>query len=711
MSNDNPKLNELLGLKPLREDTFAFPEFLRRLKEHPEAADTSAALLVRAIKDAGEVNIDDAPAWRKPYLKMLKALGIPNYKAFEHVRGSQRTVARTVKFLEAAAQNGYQLRQMLTLVGGPGCGKSFLADAIKAVLEGQTVYAVKGCPVNENPINLLKLLPTETLQQIAEETGLGTALFDHLKVAGEPCAHCWKQAMGDSNTPSLVNVQVDILRLTSRSGGISTWMPSADGQGCDLASALRQGSRGIVDMPEAFSVPESAPGQAHELDLLLEATEGRRIPSNSEHCSKTAGFLHLDAVKIAQTNAGAWKRFIEGQADPNRFTRRTRILSVPYNTAVGEERQAYEDFIEILKARPHIDPLALQVTAFLAVASRMKKDDKDGVALNLRVRMYDGEPIVLPKKSSTIYTPSRDDGWGGALSTTASTKKNEAEKKNVEVSDLWDAAGEDEAMVGLNMGLMLSIVSQACELALNTKQKCITTMSMLNYLRQRIEIELKTPGLTKEEKAVLENCREFLKELRDRDSEPGLLEKEYRRLLRAQVLSVFSPDYEERAAKMFEVYRLHAAVSGRGETQVQDPRFKKKVDVDIKFLEEIENAMGKTGIDERMRFRRGLESEFSAVLRDSAKENEGKIDEVAITWKTMPELQKAICKRLDAEIADKVERALSDDTKLKLTEEETKLKAESISRFEQLGYCEHCLKAALGYFKEFKLWSLAGNRD
>jgi hypothetical protein len=84
---------------------------------------------------------------------------------------------------------------------------------------------------------------------------------------------------------------------------------------------------------------------------------------------------------------------------------------------------------------------------------------------------------------------------------------------------------------------------------------------------------------------------------------------------------------------------------------------------------------------------------------------------VEISWKTLPELQKAICKRLDAEIAEKVERALSDDTKLKLSEEETKLKAESLSRFEQLGYCEHCLKAALGYFQEFKLWTLSGNRD
>src|SRR5437868_14237310 len=99
MSNDNQKLTELLGLKPLREDTFAYPEFLSRLKDHPEAADTAAALLVRAIRSQGEVSIDDAPAWRQPYIKMLKALGIPNYRAFEHVRGSQRTVARIVKFL------------------------------------------------------------------------------------------------------------------------------------------------------------------------------------------------------------------------------------------------------------------------------------------------------------------------------------------------------------------------------------------------------------------------------------------------------------------------------------------------------------------------------------------------------------------------------------------------------------------------------------
>src|SRR4029453_5160544 len=149
MSNDN-NLSELLKLEPLVGRSMKFPEFLRELKPHPEIADTAPALLVRAIKSKGLVEIESQPEERRPFLRLLAKMKIPCWNAFDHVRGSQRTVARFLQPRGAAAPNGSQLPAALVLLGGPACGKSFLADALKAVLEGQEAYIVDGCPIHEN---------------------------------------------------------------------------------------------------------------------------------------------------------------------------------------------------------------------------------------------------------------------------------------------------------------------------------------------------------------------------------------------------------------------------------------------------------------------------------------------------------------------------------------------------------------------------------
>jgi len=168
MAYNEQEFKKLLGLESVVVEKIKFGEFLARLRENPQIADTAAATLVRAIESKGEVDIKSAPATLRPYLNMLKKMGVPTWKAFKNVRGSQRTVARVLNHLRAAAANGYQLKLALILKGGPGSGKGTLANAIKACLEGEIVYTVAGCPVHENPINLLNLLPPDRISAIAE---------------------------------------------------------------------------------------------------------------------------------------------------------------------------------------------------------------------------------------------------------------------------------------------------------------------------------------------------------------------------------------------------------------------------------------------------------------------------------------------------------------------------------------------------------------
>lgn len=746
MSNTTDGLSELLGLKPLVAGTISFSDFLGSLKEHPERADTAAALFVRAVKSLGEENIEDAHPDRQPYLRMLRAMKLPSYNAFAGVRGSQRVVARLMKFYESAAQNGYQLRQMLVLCGGPGSGKSFLVDQMVRAMEGQVVYTVAGCPEHENPINLLKLLSPEARLAISDKLGMverdsagkvtKDGLEDLLKVAQEPCAHCFRAVMGldrdaashqghdckvgcheeggesheSAATPNLSTFKVDALRLSSRNAGISVWTPSAPDQGCSLPVAIRQGNRGIVRMQEAFDAKGAEAGAVSQLQVLLEATEGRRMPASAVSCGSSAGFIPLDQMQVVETNEGAWLRFVKDQEDPGKWHRRGQVFVMDYNTVVCEEVAAYQGFIKQLKAVPGLDPLVLKLLATAAVASRMKEEvEGGGPSLAQRIRMYDGEPLILEKKSSSIN--AKPNPWfGGAAGLGGSAKpQNEAAEKNYSVTDLWVAAGDDEGRSGLDFGFMLSSVSQLCELGLQTKFKSITALSAVGYLKARVERELQRPGLPDAQKKVLERSKKHLSMVTSRYGSVELIESEYRRLLKAQVLQAFSPDYETRADDMFRKYHKHATEWGKGKDKVFDERHNRMLAIDVALLQRIETAMGKSG-DDAANFRRSLESEFIELMRDAASANtaggaEGEaqpLNKDIFTWETHPELKKAIKKILDDEIALKVEKILGDDTNI--SDEDRKLRSESIERFDALGYNEPARKVALAYFKEFELW-------
>ncbi len=735
MSKNIDGLAELLGLKPLVAETMSFMDFLASLKEHPERADTAAASFVRAVKALGEEDIETAIPSRQPYLRMLRSMKIPSYKAFTGVRGSQRVVARLMKFFEAAAQNGYQLRQMLVLCGGPGSGKSFLVDHMVKTMEGRLVYAVAGCPEHESPMNLLKLLTEEERLAVAEKLGMverdgaGTVVRDQLdellKVAQEPCAHCFRKVMGldtaegcdtdcgssqaDATTvamkPNLSSFNVEALRLSSRNAGISVWTPSAPGQGCSLPVALRQGNRGIVRLQEAFDAKGAEAGSVSQMQVMLEATEGRRLPASALSCASSAGFIPLDQLQVVETNEGAWLRFVKEQEDPGKWHRRGQVFIMDYNTVVCEEAAAYAAFIKQLKAVPDLDPLVLDVLAITAVASRMKESTEltGGPSLGQRLRMYNGEPLMIEKKASSVNRPNAWFGAGSGLTSDSRPSTSESDEKNYSVSDIWLAAGDDEGRTGLDFGFMLSSVSQLCELGLQSKTRAVPSLSTINFLRARVERELSRPGLAEGIKKVLERSRKHLTTAANKWSTPELVEAEYRRLLKAQVLSAFSPDYEARADDMFRKYHKHGVESGKGKDKVFDDRHNRLISIDVAHLQKIEQAMGKYG-DDALQFRRSLESEFIELMREQATtQGDGDLKRAAIfTWETHPELKKAIKKILDDDIALKVEKCLGDDTNL--GEEDRKLRTESLERFDRLGYSEPCRKVALAYFKEFELW-------
>jgi predicted Ser/Thr protein kinase len=702
-----------MQLKPIVADSLDFAAFLDRLKDQPHIADTAPALILRAVKNRGVVDIEKEPEDRRPYLELLQAMRVPAWKAFDHVRGSQRTVHRIMSDLASAANGGYQLRKALLLIGGPGCGKSFLADAIKASLEGELVYVVDDCPIHENPINLLKLLSAEQIAAVASELGTDLSVLNSmLHTAGEPCKSCWKKVMVNedgsfNDSPNLGKVKVSEMRLTSRNFGIATWVQTEGG--CSLVESLRQGSAGVVDMPEMCAVQVPMPGTTLQIDALIDATDARRIPDLSS-CGDNAGSLPLNALIIGQSNQGSWDSFLANQKDPNKFTRRMNIKSVPYITARIEEELVYREFVAGLKRKPHFDPNAFLLAATLAVGSRLSP--VPGLSPTDKVRIYNGENFVVRKQNA-----SSSGMFGGAagIGSAQWTEKELKELLKKSTAEIKDEKAR-EGMFGLNLPFMLSFVSQVADGAMRSPKHpafpdadpCVTAIGMIDNLRAALEVFKDTNGITKQEKEMVESLLEtWLKKPETTADAPGVLEREYRRLLRQQILDAFSPDYERRAQDMFEKYKLHARAFGNNLSKVKLPGSNKEVDVDTSFLNLVDKGTSlRVSLGDVRDYRGSIDAQINDLMYSQGTLPSEDAESIKIDWTTLPELKQAIEDYLNADIAKKVDRILAKKYDL-LDEEDKEAFDAAFASFKEHGYCQICFERALDYAKELKLWAKA----
>jgi predicted Ser/Thr protein kinase len=743
-TSDFSDLLSALDLKPVTLESEPFGKYLQELSEHPERADTAHGLLVRAVEGKGEVEIDKEPEERRPYLRMLKQAGIKLYVAFDHVRGSHRFAHKMMQHLLAASANGYQLFLAIIIKGPPGSGKSMFVDAIKACLEGQIVYTVDGCPVHENPLNLLKLLSDSAIDDLAAKLGLTEddcegheskrSLRQMLAVAGDPCQHCWSQVMEskcekDPNK-ALLALKVTPMRLSARKFGVATWTAN-----CSLPSAMERGSRGMVDMGELFDGSNPLMQVSNpQLKILLDATNDRRIPGNGHthgpagpaaaaikaaaaalpaplkdaaeaatgaSCAPDEGpdvysYQPLDAVLFGQTNMGAWDNFIKSLGkDAGKFTRRFWVPSYPYNSSVTEEEMAYRDRIALMRDVPHFDPMSLMLLSLLAVVSRLKPEH--AVDIVERARIYDGERLEVKRTSSSVSGGNSTEFWT--------------------VQDLWREAAEEEALTGLDMTVMFNMLSEIIDRSLREPrfEECVSSYEMITFLRARLAELEKSDGFTEEQKTLIKRCREkFLAPAKSKTDKPGAIEAEYRRILQRELYEVAAPDFERRARKLFERYRAHVQAFTTNKSHVDEevesltggkPRIE-RVKVDTTFMGDLEGDMGINWSD-REAFRAGLETNIFAIIRERRTKDPDDDKAEEINWETLPTLAKGIRKKLNNETRKRLERLLKTDLELQdETEDDRRLRAEMIRSFNQRGYCTHCLGQALEYFKLNELWAL-----
>lgn len=766
----NSKLSEALRLTPLTDPPVSMEQFLMELKDHPEWADTAHAVVLRSVLAMGEEKAEEEDDLeRRVFLLGLKDAGIRSFKAFYHVCGSQLFAERLMAgYLAPAAGRGAQLKKFLIIEGGPGSGKDYFKDGIERSLEQHAkVYAVKGCPEHENPLNLLRLLTPEQRKSIAEAVGLTCEqLTDLMAVAGNPCQHCYDAVMGTVDKPnpepSLEKIQVEAVRLSKRSIGVAEYKP---GQTTALIAAIRRANRGYVSLEDAFIERELVPGETDERLILLSAAQYRTLPGVSKDENDVVAPSPLDVLVWCTTNKKALTTFLETLPDREAFTGRSTQLKLPYNLIRVEEERAYRREMATYKERAKFDPLALKMVATLAVLSRyaVPKDGESFVHPIDRMRLLNGERIQVKARGSSDYrsiwsTESASSGsssygggyggYGSGYGRQESTSSTPAANGPYALSLppdaaitgplMWSLIGPDEGLQGLDMRFMLSLVSSLNSIGLKRSKKegCVTALEAIMVLRMAIHKQLQTSNLTDEQKAVLNRCQKWLGGVPQADqtwtqaatSSPGLIESEYRRLLKEQILQVFAPDYAERAQELYDDYMLHAVAFAMGEQKVKHPKLK-EIPVNTGLLDELDRfRLGKSAgsylSEDDKEFRKGVKTAVSDAKDDFVEEclkdcdDLKDADEETVnqrrkelraqfreTWETIPELAAAIRAKLDAKVGEAVEKLLTTEVTSNLKPEEQERLAQAKKLFEQLGYCPASMKPVLEYAKRVKVWA------
>src|SRR5579864_6290725 len=187
------------------EGTFA--QYFEIVTKKPEAVRLAHERIYHMIMDAG---------------METSRTGEPNYNFFnQEIFGIEKPLQQIVEYFHSAAQRLEVRKRILLLMGPVGGGKSTIVSMLKRGLERHTrsengaVYAIKGCPMHEEPLHLV---PEELRPEIEREYGL--------YIEGDLCPSC-RAMLQDTYGGRHEDVIVERIVFSEKSRlGIGTFAPS-----------------------------------------------------------------------------------------------------------------------------------------------------------------------------------------------------------------------------------------------------------------------------------------------------------------------------------------------------------------------------------------------------------------------------------------------------------------------------------------------------
>ncbi|MDF2946641.1 MAG: hypothetical protein K0S51_1320 [Bacillales bacterium] len=572
------------------EGTFA--EYLQLVKERPWIAQGAHSRIYNMIKDAGieEVN------------------GKKVYKFFnEHLFGLEEALERLVEeYLHPAAKRLDVRKRILLLMGPVSGGKSTLVTYLKRGLEAYSrndrgaIYAIKGCPMNEDPLHLI---PSALREDFFQEYGI--------RIEGNLSPLNLMRLEQEYNN-KLEDVMVERIFLSEdRRVGIGTFSPS-DPKSQDIADLT-----GSIDFSTIAEFGSESDPRAYRFDgELNKANRGMmefqemlkcdekflwHLLSLTQEGNFKAGrfaLISADELIVAHTNETEYRSFISNKKNEALHSR-IIVMPIPYNLKVSEEEKIYKKMIlESDVSGFHIAPHTFKIAAIFSILTRLKDPKRSDIDLVKKMRLYDGQSV---------------EGF------------NEV--------DLEELKKEyhDEGMSGIDPRYVINRISSAI---IRKESQSINALDVLRAIKEGLD---QHPSISNEDREKYMN-------------HISLARREYDDLAKREVQKAFVYSYEESAKTLMDNY-LDNVEAFCNKNKLRDPLTGEEMKPDERLMRSIEEQIG-ISENAKKAFREEILIRISAYARKGTR----------FDYQSHERLREAIQKKLFSDLKDIVKITTSTKT-------------------------------------------------
>ena len=610
-----------------------FLDYLEILRENPDVAKLAHKRIYDTIMSKG---VETLKGEEKPRIK--KIYGNETIKKYGFFRdeffGIDNVIMKIVNYLHSASMKGEESRQVLYLVGPVGAGKSSLVEALKnALVQCEPIYAIKGCPMHEEPLHLV---PNHLRPKFNELLGV--------QIEGDLCPICKYKLLNEYNG-EYENVPVETTGFSIRSRKGIGVVPPVDPNNQDtsiltgaidiskmdiypeddprifsLNGAFNVGNRGLVEFIEVFK------NDVEYLHTIITATQEKSIPSPGK-----GSMIYFDGLIIAHSNEAEWNRFKSDHTNEAILDRIVKV-EVPYCLELAEEVKIYEKILNKSNFKAHIAPHTIEIAAMFAILSRLTPSAKVDPITKLKI--YNGEDLV--EKGTT---------------------------KRIDISELREEAGPYEGMKGISTRFIVKAIDNALS---NSEYDCINPLSIMESIIKSI----------KELDIAAEDKKRYLAFIQD------TIRKEYNKILEKEITKAFIHSFREQAESLFNNY-IDNAEAFVNKTKIKDASTGEELNPDEDFMRSIEEQIGVSEASAKG-FRADVTSYMFYLVRNGSK----------IDYTSYEPLKEAIEKKLMASVKD-LSRIIT-KSRVRDTEQAEKYNA-MVEEMQNNGYCLHCCDVILKY--------------